>query len=50
MPDFPAWRVDDRKLRAELALPAEVVGEAARVLARGAQLGGKLLHTPQFNE
>lgn len=50
MPDFPAWRIDDRKLRAQLALPAEVVREAARVLARGAQLGGKLLHTPQFNE
>ena len=34
----------------ELALAAEVVGEPARVLARGAQSGGKLVHAPQFNE
>jgi hypothetical protein len=50
VPDFPARRIDDRKLGPELALPAEVVGEAARVLACGAQSGGKLLHLAQFNE
>jgi hypothetical protein len=38
MPDFPTRRIDDRELRAELALAAEVVGDAPEVRARRAQL------------
>jgi hypothetical protein len=38
MADFPARRIDDREARAELALAAEVVGDAAGVLARRFQL------------
>ena len=44
MPDFPARRIDDREHRPELALAAQVVGDAPGVLARGFQRLDKASH------
>jgi hypothetical protein len=37
MPDLPARRIDDRELRAELALAGEIVGEAPCMVPRRSQ-------------
>ena len=50
MTEFPARRVDDRKLRAELALTRQVVGDAPRMLAGGAQLLGQWMHSSESTE
>ena len=50
MTKFPARRVDDRELRAELALTRQVVGDAPRMLAGGAQLLGQWMHNSESTE
>ncbi len=50
MTDFPARRVDDRELRTELALARQIVGEAPRMLAGGAQLLGQWMHSSESTE
>ena len=49
MPDLQARRIDDLELRHELAAACEIVGDAARVLARGTQPGFQL-HERQSSE
>lgn len=50
MSNLPAGWIDDRQLRAELALAAEIVGDAARMGPGCAQTGCKIIHGYESSE